>query len=148
MAWRPDNRTEALGNYFKLEHSLKLCMLDAFHNKLSDLDTASLPNSVEIILLKYNKLRLIQPFTFFGKKFSRVDLTTNYFIYLEVNTFRLSEVPFRRFLPEYSITNNSYLCDCHMKWLQAPTDLWMELHVSFRVYNVSRPSERTLNNYH
>lgn len=113
------NQIEALGNYFELEQSLKLRTLDASYNKLTDLDSSSLPNGIEIVFLKNNNLKIIQPFTFLGKQnLTRVDLTNNQLRVLEVTTFRLSEVPIRRPLPEFSIGGNPYLCDCHMEWLQ------------------------------
>ncbi|OQR75328.1 slit3 protein-like [Tropilaelaps mercedesae] len=121
-----DNQIEALGNYFELEQSLKLRTLDASFNKLTDLDSSSLPNGIEIVYFKNNNLKRIQPFAFLGKQnLTRVDLTNNQLQVLEMTTFRLSEVPMRRPLPEFAIADNPYLCDCHMEWLQrlqnAPT---------------------------
>ncbi|XP_003742102.2 toll-like receptor Tollo [Galendromus occidentalis] len=114
-----DNQIESLGNYFELEQSLKLRTLDASFNKLIDLDSSSLPNGIEIVFLKNNNLRRIQPFTFLGKQnLTRVDLTNNQLEVIEMTTFRLSEVSNRRPLPEFAIAGNPYLCDCHMEWLQ------------------------------
>lgn len=114
-----DNQIEALGNYFELESSLKLRTLDASFNKLTDLDSSSLPNGIEIVFLKNNNLKRIQPFTFLGKQnLTRVDLTNNQLETLDMTTFRLSEVAARRPLPEFAISGNPYLCDCHMEWLQ------------------------------
>ncbi|XP_022690034.1 toll-like receptor Tollo [Varroa jacobsoni] len=114
-----DNQIEALGNYFDLEQSLKLRTLDASYNKLTDLDSSSLPNGIEIVFLKNNNIKLIQPFTFLGKhNLTRVDLTSNQLKVLEKPTFRLSEVSTRRPLPEFAIAGNPYVCDCNMEWLQ------------------------------
>ncbi|XP_022653778.1 toll-like receptor Tollo [Varroa jacobsoni] len=114
-----DNQIEALGNYFELEQSLKLRTIDASFNKLTSLDSSSLPNSIEIALLENNDLKLIRPFTFLGKQnLTRVDLSNNNLQRLEMTTFRLSEIPAHRPLPEFAIANNPYLCDCHMQWLQ------------------------------
>lgn len=114
-----DNMIEVLGNFFELEQNLKLRTLDASFNKLTELDSSSLPNGIEIVFLRNNNLKRIQPFTFLGKQnLTRVDLTNNHLEILEITTFRLSEVPSRRPLPEFAITNNPYLCDCHMEWLQ------------------------------
>ncbi|OQR71808.1 slit3 protein-like [Tropilaelaps mercedesae] len=114
-----DNQIEALGNYFELEQSLKLRTLDASFNKLIDLDSSSLPNGIEIVYLRNNSVRRIQPFTFLGKRnLSRVDLSNNRLATLEMTAFRLSEVPLRRPLPEFAIAGNPYMCNCHMEWLQ------------------------------
>ncbi|OQR70428.1 slit3 protein-like [Tropilaelaps mercedesae] len=113
------NQIDALGNYFELEQSLKLRTLDASFNRLTELEPSSLPSGIEIIFLKNNDLKFIQPFTFLGKQnLTRVDLTNNKLRVLEISTFRLSEVPARRPLPEFSIGGNPYLCNCHMEWLQ------------------------------
>ncbi|OQR78636.1 slit3 protein-like [Tropilaelaps mercedesae] len=114
-----DNQIEALGNYFDLEQSLKLRTIDASFNRLTSLDSSSLPNGIEIAVLKNNNIKLIRPFAFLGKQnLTRVDLSNNNLQRLETSTFRLSEVPARRPLPEFAIANNPYLCDCHMQWLQ------------------------------
>ncbi|XP_022651559.1 toll-like receptor Tollo [Varroa jacobsoni] len=114
-----DNQIEALGNYFELEQSLKLRTLDASFNKLTDLDSSSLPNGIEIVYFKNNNLKRIQPFAFLGKQnLTRVDLTKNKLQVLEMTTFRLSEVSSRRPLPEFAIADNPYQCNCHMEWLQ------------------------------
>lgn len=114
-----DNQVEALGNYFELESILKLRTLDVSHNRLTDLDSSSLPNGIEIVFLKGNQLRRIQPFTFLGKQnLTRVDLTDNKLDTLDMTMFRLSEVPTSRPLPQFMVAGNPYLCDCHMEWLQ------------------------------
>ncbi|CAN7989271.1 unnamed protein product, partial [Ixodes hexagonus] len=114
-----DNQIEALGNYFELESILKLRTLDVSHNRLTDLDSSSLPNGIEIVFLKNNQLRRIQPFTFLGKQnLTRVDLTENKLETLDMTMFRLSEVPSTRPLPQFMVAGNPYLCDCHMEWLQ------------------------------
>ncbi|OQR77997.1 slit3 protein-like [Tropilaelaps mercedesae] len=114
-----DNQIEALGNYFELEQSLKLRTIDASSNKLTDLDASSLPNGIEIVYLQNNQLKRIQPFTFLGKQnLTRVDLSNNDLRTLEVNTFRLSEVPLRKPLPEFAVAGNPFRCDCEMEWLQ------------------------------
>lgn len=114
-----DNQVEALGNYFELESILKLRTLDVSHNRLTELDSSSLPNGIEIVFLKGNQLRRLQPFTFLGKQnLTRVDLTDNRLDTLDMTMFRLSEVPASRPLPQFMVAGNPYLCDCHMEWLQ------------------------------
>lgn len=114
-----DNQIETLGNYYELESLLKLRTLDASHNRITDIDASSLPNGIEIVFLHNNLIKNIQPFTFLGKQnLTRVEIKNNYLESLEINAFRLSEVPNRKPLPEFSVSQNPYLCDCNMEWLQ------------------------------
>lgn len=114
-----DNQIETLGNYYELESVLKLRTLDASFNKIVEIDASSLPNSIEIIFLNNNLIKNIQPFTFLGKQnLTRVELKRNYLSTLEMNAFRLSEVPSRKPLPEFTVSQNPYICDCNMEWLQ------------------------------
>ncbi|GFT36048.1 toll-like receptor Tollo [Nephila pilipes] len=114
-----DNQIETLGNYYDLESVLKLRTLDASYNKITDIEASSLPNSIEILFLNNNLVKNIRPFTFLGKQnLTRVELKSNYLETLEMNAFRLSEVPNRRPLPEFTVSNNPYICDCNMEWLQ------------------------------
>ncbi|XP_015919925.1 toll-like receptor Tollo [Parasteatoda tepidariorum] len=113
------NQIETLGNYYELESLLKLRTLDASFNKITEIEATSLPNSIEILFLNNNFIKTIQPFTFLGKQnLTRVELKSNYLETLEMNAFRLSEVPNRRPLPEFTVSDNPYICDCNMEWLQ------------------------------
>ncbi|KFM59381.1 Protein toll, partial [Stegodyphus mimosarum] len=114
-----DNQIELLGNYFEMEALLKLRTLDASFNHITEIDSSSLPNGIEIVFLNDNRIKVIHPFTFMGKpNLTRVDLTRNQLENLEVNAFRLTEVRNRKPLPEFSISENPYLCDCNMEWIQ------------------------------
>ncbi|XP_055926756.1 toll-like receptor Tollo [Argiope bruennichi] len=114
-----DNQIELLGNYFELEGVLKLRTLDVSKNHIVEIDSSSLPNGIEIVFLNDNRIKIIHPFTFMGKpNLTRVDLTRNLLENLEVNAFRLTEVRNRKPLPEFSISENPYLCDCNMEWIQ------------------------------
>jgi Leucine-rich repeat (LRR) protein len=114
-----DNQIDNLGNYFELESVLKLRTLDASVNKISEIDSSSLPDGIEMILLNNNQIKKIASFTFMEKQnLTRTDLTNNRLSTLDINAFRLSKVPLRRPLPEFSVSGNPYLCDCSMEWLQ------------------------------
>lgn len=133
-----DNQIEALGNYFNFEQSLKLRTLDASSNKLIDLDSSSLPNGIEIVYLRNNNIKRIQPFTFLGKhNLSLVDLTRNKLTTLEMAAFRLSMVPSRRPLPEFAIASNPYMCNCHTEWLQR-----LQIQTAATTYEDSRQYPR------
>nr|ANG08899.1 toll family protein LongTollA2 [Parasteatoda tepidariorum] len=117
-----DNQIELLGNYFELEAVLKLRTLDASFNHITEIDASSLPNGIEIVYLNHNHIKLIQPFTFMGKpNLTRVDLRRNLLGNIEVNIFRLTEVRNRKPLPKFFISENSFICDCNMEWIQRVT---------------------------
>ncbi|XP_054718797.1 toll-like receptor Tollo [Uloborus diversus] len=119
-----DNQIETLGNYYDLESVLKLRTLDASYNKITEIEASSFPNSIEIIFLNNNFIKNIQPFTFLGKQnLTRVELKNNLLETLEMTAFRLSEVPNRRPLPEFTVSQNPFVCDCNMEWLQRTATL-------------------------
>ncbi|XP_022690044.1 toll-like receptor Tollo [Varroa jacobsoni] len=114
-----DNQIEALGNYFELVQNVKLRTLDASSNRLTDIDTSSIPNDIEVLFLNNNSITRLQSFAFLGKhNLTRVDLTNNLLPGVEMAMLQVSEVPTHRPLPEFAISNNPYLCDCHMDWIQ------------------------------
>lgn len=113
------NQIESLGNYFELEAVLKLRTLDVSSNKLTEIDSNSLPDGIEIVYLNNNTISKIAPFTFMGKQnLTKIDLTFNSIQTLEQNAFRLSKESSRRKLPEFSVSGNPYVCDCHMEWFR------------------------------
>src|SRR5207237_955476 len=66
-----------------------------------------------------NHLKKISPFTFMGKQnLTRVDLTGNRLQTLDSNAFRLAKMRLHRQLPEFSVSNNPFVCDCNMEWLK------------------------------
>ncbi|KPM09626.1 Toll/interleukin-1 receptor-like protein [Sarcoptes scabiei] len=118
------NLIENLGNYFEIESELKLRTLDASSNRLTDIDASSLPDSIELVMLNNNQLRKVAPFTFLKKdNLTRADLSSNQLSTLDLNALRLSKVPTRRPLPEFSIAGNPFVCDCNIEWLQLATAL-------------------------
>lgn len=114
-----DNQIENLGNYFEIEAELKLRTLDASSNRLVEIEAASLPDGIELVMLNRNHIGKIAPFTFLKKaNLTRADLSENRLSSLDLNALRLSKVPVRRPLPEFSIAGNPFLCDCNIEWLQ------------------------------
>ncbi|KAI2800793.1 Toll6p [Blomia tropicalis] len=113
------NRIETLGNFYAVESELKLRTLDASGNRIGEIEDASLPNSIELVLLNRNAIRKIAPHTFAKKtNLTRVDLSENRLTSLDLNSLRLAPIQERRPLPEFSIAGNPFLCDCNMEWLQ------------------------------
>ena len=113
------NQIDQLSNFYSIESELKLRTLDASYNRITEIIDASLPNGIEVVLLNRNVIRKIAPHTFAKKaNLTRVDLSENRLSSLDLNSLRLSRVPDRRPLPEFSIVGNPFLCDCNMEWLQ------------------------------
>ncbi|XP_018015030.1 toll-like receptor Tollo [Hyalella azteca] len=113
------NLINELGNYFELESQLSLRILDASFNKLREVSSSSIPDSVEIIFLNNNLISQIQPYTFFKKKnLTRVDLFSNLLQHLDQNALRLSVLEPSKSQPEFYIGENPLQCDCTLQWLQ------------------------------
>jgi Leucine-rich repeat (LRR) protein len=67
-----------LGNYYKLNEGFNLKFLDASENRIKKLEPLSLPNSLESVFLRENKIKSVAPSTFLEKShLARVDLTSN-----------------------------------------------------------------------
>lgn len=114
------NQIEAIGNYFQMESQLKLKSLDVSGNRIQDIEASSFPDGIEIIYIYNNSLRKIDPYTFMGKQnLTRVDLTGNKLQTVDSNSFRLSKQRFHRQLPEFSVSNNPFVCDCNMEFLKS-----------------------------
>ncbi|GIY50079.1 toll-like receptor Tollo [Caerostris darwini] len=114
-----DNEIDGLGNYFELELLMTLRNLDASHNIIRELTPASLPNSIEVVSFRSNRISVIGPFTFMAKtNLSFVDLRGNAIRHLDINAFRLKSIPSNHPLPEFLLSNNTLICDCSMEWLQ------------------------------
>lgn len=114
-----DNEIDGLGNYFELELLMHLRNLDASYNIIRELTTSSLPNSIEIVSFRSNRISVIGPFTFMAKtNLSYVDLRGNAIRQLDINAFRLKIIHSNQPLPEFFISNNTLICDCSMEWLQ------------------------------
>lgn len=114
-----DNEIDGLGNYFELELLMNLKNLDASYNIIRELTPTSLPNSIEVVSFRSNKITVIGPFTFMAKaNLSFVDLRGNAIRHLDINAFRLRSIPVNQPLPEFLLANNTLTCDCSMEWLQ------------------------------
>lgn len=113
------NFISELGNHYNLESELRIQTLDASFNKLSEVGSGSIPNSVELLFLNDNLITSVEPQTFIKKtNLSRVDLYANQIEEMELNALHLSPVEETRPLPEFYIGGNPFHCDCTMEWLQ------------------------------
>ncbi|XP_054710330.1 uncharacterized protein LOC129220026 [Uloborus diversus] len=114
-----DNQIDKIGNYFELEQLMNLRNVDASRNLIRELNPASLPNSIETVSFRFNRITVIGPFTFMAKtNLTFVDLRGNAIRHLDINAFRLKSIAPNQPLPEFLLSNNTLTCDCSMEWLQ------------------------------
>lgn len=113
------NNIRELGNHYGLDVELKIQTLDASFNKLTKVNAAAIPNSVELLFLNDNLISIVEPHTFLKKtNLTRVDLYANQIVSMDLNALRLTPVDPERALPEFYIGGNPFQCDCTMEWLQ------------------------------
>ncbi|XP_022899811.1 toll-like receptor 6 [Onthophagus taurus] len=113
------NNVGQLGNHYALENEIKLQTLDASFNKLTSMNAAAVPNSIELLFLNDNLISMVEPHTFAKKlNLTRVDLYANQITRMDLNALRLTPVDPEKPLPEFYIGGNPFQCDCTMEWLQ------------------------------
>lgn len=113
------NFIESLANYYKIQEEIRVKTLDASHNRITDINPMSIPNSVELLFINNNFINNIQANTFLDKSsLARVDMYANEISKLDLNALRLIPVPSNRSLPEFYVGGNPFECDCSMEWLQ------------------------------
>ena len=111
------NFIESLGNYYNIR-DLKVRTLDASHNRITELNPASVPDSVELLFINNNYINTVRANTFTGKvNLTRVDMYANMIETMELTSLRLTPVPEGKFLPEFYIGGNPFNCNCSMDWL-------------------------------
>lgn len=112
------NQLTQLDNYYLVQSSLRIKMLDASYNRITGITEASLPDSVETLFLNNNKIRTVAVGTFQQKtKLEKVVLYGNEIRNLELAALGLQVVPDDQDIPAFYIGNNPILCDCTMEWL-------------------------------
>lgn len=123
------NYIEALGNYYKLQEEIRVKTLDASHNRISEIDAMSVPNSIELLFVNNNQVNTVHANTFIDKiSLARVDLYANSLSKLQMHTLRLAPVPAHKTLPEFYLGGNPFQCDCSMEWLQRINNLTSRQH--------------------
>ncbi|EFN80713.1 Protein toll [Harpegnathos saltator] len=112
------NQIGELGNYYNVRGNLRIKMLDASYNLITEITDVNVPDSVETLYLNDNKIRAVAAGTFQQKaSLDKVVLYGNEIRNLEVAALGLQTVPDNRELPTFYIGDNPILCDCTMEWL-------------------------------
>lgn len=111
------NFITSLGNYYEIR-DLKVKTLDASHNRITELNPASIPDSIELLFVNNNYISTVKPHTFKAKRnITRVDMYENMIKTMEHTALQLAPVPADRFMPEFYIGGNPFDCNCSMEWL-------------------------------
>ena len=86
-----ENEIEELGNYYSLADAYSLKTLDASKNKITKLESLSLPSSVEFVFLNGNHITEIKANTFLEKaNLKRVEMTSNNLRQLNLSSLSIS----------------------------------------------------------
>ncbi|KAG1686776.1 Toll-like receptor 6 [Nymphon striatum] len=118
------NRIELLGNFYDQENLLKLKTLDASHNRINVIKSTSFPEGIEIVYLNDNLITDIPLFVFMTTpNLTRINLQSNKIERLDMNAFRMTQIPPNKPFPEFSVSQNPFLCDCNIEWLQRINNL-------------------------
>lgn len=118
------NFIEALGNYYRLQPEITVTTLDASHNRITEIGSLSVPNSIELFFVNNNLIRNVYPNTFIDKQnLTRVDLYSNAITKLHLHALRISGMASMKKNTEFYLSGNPFECDCSMGWLRNINDM-------------------------
>lgn len=118
------NFIEALGNYYRLQPEITVTTLDASHNRITEIGSLSVPNSIELFFVNNNLIRNVYPNTFIDKQnLTRVDLYSNAITKLHLHALRISAMASMKKNTEFYLSGNPFECDCSMGWLRNINDM-------------------------
>ncbi|XP_034949223.1 toll-like receptor Tollo [Chelonus insularis] len=119
-----NNQISELGNYQMVHGNLRIKMLDASYNYITELSDANIPDGVETLFLNNNRIRNVASGTFLRKtSLEKVVLYGNEIKHFDITALGIQEVPADREIPEFYIGDNPILCDCSMEWLPKINEL-------------------------
>lgn len=120
------NFIEALGNYYRLQNEITVTTLDASHNRITEIGSQSVPNSIELFYVNNNLIRNVYPNTFVDKQnLTRVDLYSNAITKLHLHALRISAMALLKKNTIFYLAGNPFECDCSMGWLRNINDMSM-----------------------
>ncbi|ODN03218.1 Protein toll [Orchesella cincta] len=112
-----NNKLTSLGNCMDMQ--LRIRNLDVSNNFITDIGSNNIPDSIEILILKNNKLSTLQPYTFYQKRnISRIDISSCALQRIDQNALRISSETKAAIFLGY----NPLQCDCSMLWLKEVND--------------------------
>lgn len=133
------NYIEALGNYYKLQNEITVKTLDASHNRITEINPTSVPNSIELFFVNNNLIRNVYPNTFIDKiNLTRVDLYSNAITKLHLHAIRIAPILLKKHVPEFYLGGNPFECDCSMGWLRhrnTDTSIYQQQHPKIMDYD-------------
>lgn len=110
------NKINTIKNPNDISQNLKTLNLN--YNLLTEVSSFLLPRNLEFLHLQENMIEKISPYTFLKKPFLKtVDLKNNKITHLNENALRISSTKNDEKLPEFSLSGNPFVCDCHLKWM-------------------------------
>lgn len=111
-----DNQIEELGNYFVLKEGFNLHTMDVSQNKIKRISAGSFLASLKNINLQSNNIQYIAANTFTQLLYlNSVRLDDNHLVTLHLPS--LATHPSIHNPPNFYISANPLLCDCHMDYL-------------------------------
>ncbi|XP_059057262.1 toll-like receptor 6 [Achroia grisella] len=118
------NNIETIADAYSFKKYCNIKMLNVSYNKIKSIDEFSFPSSIETVVLNNNYIEKINPGTFLQKyNLSKVMLYSNKMKTLQTGSFAISTVSKDKDLPEFYVSENPFVCDCTMKWLQTINQL-------------------------
>jgi Leucine-rich repeat (LRR) protein len=110
------NQINVIKNPNEISQNLKT--LNLGYNHLTEISAFVLPRNLEDLYLQRNLIEKISPYTFLKKPYLKtVDMKHNKITHLSENSLRISSTKSDEKLPEFHLSGNPLVCDCHLKWM-------------------------------
>lgn len=130
------NQINVIKNPNEISQNLKTLNLN--QNHLTEISAFVLPRNLEDLYLASNLIEKISPYTFLKKPYLKaVDLRGNKISHLNENALRISSTKSDEKLPEFQLSGNPLVCDCHLKWMWQDNGQIMGGNV--RHYDIENP---------
>ena len=122
------------------EISLNLKTLNLNYNLLTEISAFVLPKNLEFLHLQKNLIEKISLYTFLKKPFLKaVDLKSNKITRLNENSLRISSTKNDEKLPDFSLSGNPFVCDCHLKWMWQENLSYLAKDFATKNFDIENP---------